>query len=206
MLRVHRIPHSTNVERVALACGIKGVEVDWADHDASDRSAIRALSGQDLVPVLEADGEVIIDSPRILRWIDARCPDPALFPQPPDGFQEIDAFVDFFNHVWKAAPNRIDAELAGPEPNQTRVAGWSEQMEAWLHGLEAMLHGRDFLFGDSPTAADIVAFPFLKFGVIAPPPDDTDRFHRILADRLAIAGRYPRLEVWVRRIDAFPRA
>jgi maleylpyruvate isomerase len=206
MLRLHRIPHSTNVERVALACGLKGVEVHWVDHDPSDRSAIRAVSGQDLVPVLEADGEVVTDSPRILRWLDARYPEPALFPEAGDGFSEVDAFVDFFNQVWKAPPNRIYEELARPEPDQAQIAAWSAQMAAWLVGFEALLNGRDFLFGDAATAADVVAFPFLKFGVIPLTPDDTDRFHRILAERLPIAGRYPRLEAWVRRIDAFPRA
>jgi maleylpyruvate isomerase len=206
MLRVHRIPHSTNVERVALAGGLKGVEVHWVDHDPSDRSAIRAVSGQDLVPVLEADGEVVTDSPRILRWLDEQYPEPALFPAADDGFREVDAFVDFFNHVWKAPPNRIYAELDRPEPDRVRIAAWSEQMAAWLVGFEALLDGRDFLFGDAATAADLVAFPFLKFGVIPLPPDDTDRFHRILAERLPVAGPYPRLEAWVRRIDSFPRA
>src|SRR5919109_2045229 len=206
MLRVHRIPHSTNVERVALACGLKGVEVHWVDHDPSDRSAIRAVSGQDLVPVLEADGEVVTDSPRILRWLDARHRVPSLFPEADDGFREVDAFVDFFNHVWKAPPNRINEELARPEPDEARIAAWSAQMAAWLVGFEALLNGRDFLFGDAATAADVVAFPFLKFGAIPLPPDDTDRFHRILAERLPIAGRYSRLEAWVRRIDRFPRA
>lgn len=40
MIRVHRIPFSTNVERVALAAGVKGIEVEWVDHDPGDRSEI----------------------------------------------------------------------------------------------------------------------------------------------------------------------
>ena len=55
-LRVHRIPFSTNVERVALAAAHKGVDVDWVDHDPADRSSIVALSGQAFVPILELDG------------------------------------------------------------------------------------------------------------------------------------------------------
>ena len=69
-LRVHRIPFSTNVERVALAAAHKGIAVEWVDHDAGDRSAIRALSGQDFVPVAELDGQVIVDSPVILRELE----------------------------------------------------------------------------------------------------------------------------------------
>ena len=59
VLRVHRIPFSTNIERVALAAGHKGLELEWVDHDPGVRSGVRELSGQDLVPVLELDGEVV---------------------------------------------------------------------------------------------------------------------------------------------------
>ena len=41
-LRVYRIPFSTNVERVALAAGHKGLEVEWVDVDPHDRSAVEA--------------------------------------------------------------------------------------------------------------------------------------------------------------------
>jgi Glutathione S-transferase, N-terminal domain len=36
-VRIYRIPFSTNVERVALAAGYKGVPVDWVDVDPLDR-------------------------------------------------------------------------------------------------------------------------------------------------------------------------
>ena len=55
MIRVLRIPLSTNVERVALALAHKGLEVEWVDVDPDDRSPVVALSGQELVPVLEAN-------------------------------------------------------------------------------------------------------------------------------------------------------
>ena len=41
LIRVYRIPFSTNVERVALAAGHKGMEVDWVDVDPDDRSRSR---------------------------------------------------------------------------------------------------------------------------------------------------------------------
>src|SRR5690242_19007576 len=69
-MRVLRIPFSTNVERVALALGHKGVAVDWVDVDPADRSPVRELSGQDLLHVLQTDqNEVIFDSMRIVAWL-----------------------------------------------------------------------------------------------------------------------------------------
>src|SRR5213078_2296204 len=114
---VHRIPVSTNVERIALAAAHKGIGVDWVDHDPADRSAIRALSGQDFVPVAELDGQVIVDSPVILRELERRVADPPLWPAEPARRAEADVFVDWFNRVWKIAPNRMAggdaAELRG---------------------------------------------------------------------------------------------
>src|SRR5436190_2709483 len=81
MLRVFRIPFSTNVERVALALGHKGVACDWADVDPDDRTPVVEASGQPLVPVVVTDGgHVLSDSPTILRWIEATWPDPPLLP------------------------------------------------------------------------------------------------------------------------------
>ena len=93
-LRVHRIPFSTNVERVALAAGHKGLEVEWVDHDPRDRSAVRALSGQDLVPVAELDGEVVVDSMRIVERIERLAPEPPLYPRDPAGRARVQVFVD----------------------------------------------------------------------------------------------------------------
>src|SRR5919199_3004239 len=104
MLRVHRIPFSTNVERVALAAGHKGLEVEWIDHDPADRSAIRALSGQDLVPVAEIDGEVVFDSMRIVERIEALAPDPPLYPHDLAQRGAVDVFIEWFNEVWKRPP------------------------------------------------------------------------------------------------------
>jgi hypothetical protein len=53
---------------------------------------------------------------------------------------------------------------------------------------------------------DFAAFPFLKYGLFGAAPDDDEQFHHILADHLRLDDRYPRLEGWIRRVDALPRA
>ena len=192
-LRVHRIPFSTNVERVALAAGHKGIAVEWVDHDDGDRSAIRALSGQDFVPVAELDGQVITDSPVILRELERRVPDPPLWPAEPARRAEADVFVDWFNRVWKVAPNRMadDADAA--------------ELRGSLDRFEALLNGRDFLLGDRFGIADVIAFPFLKYAASIQ-PDDADPFHHVLAEHLELGDGYERLRGWIARCDALPRA
>ena len=72
-------------------------------------------------------------------------------------------------------------------------------------GFELLLDGRDHLFGDELSAADVTAFPFLKYAVLWQ-DGDPDRFHAILRETMQLNGRYPRLEAWIRRIDRLPRA
>jgi glutathione S-transferase len=205
-MRVLRIPFSTNVERVALALAHKGVAVEWVDVDPEDRSPVRELSGQDLVPVLQTDqNEVVADSMRIVAWLESRRPDPPLWPADPARRAEVDVFVEWFNRVWKVPPNAIDAELRAPQPDRAKIDAWAEEMRAWLHWFEALLEGRDHLMGDAFGAADVAAFPFLKYGLMRD-PDDDEPFHRILTENLPIEGAFPRLEGWIRRVDERPRA
>jgi glutathione S-transferase len=203
VIRLYRARFSTNVERVALALalkGVDGVESVWIEY--SDRSLVERVSGQPLVPVLDYDGEILFESMDIVRFLDERHPDPPLYPADP---AEVLAFVDWFNGTWKVAPNRIEAELGKAEPDQEMIAELEASMIGDLDRFEHMLTGRDYLFGDTLTAADICAFPFLKFATIHDPADD-ELFHLILRDRQRDGRERPRLAAWIERMNALPRA
>ena len=116
----------------------------------------------------------------------------------------VEGFVTFFDHVWKVAPNAIDAEQARPAPDRARIAAWAAQLRAWQHGFDALLHGRPYLFGDAPGAADVCAYPFLRFATSSDPGDD-DLFHGVLIDHLR-SGDHPRLAAWIDRMSSLPTA
>jgi glutathione S-transferase len=204
MLRVYRIPFSTNVERVALALGHKGIAVDWVDVDPADRSEVERVSGQPLVPVLVDGGRVVVDSTAILRYLEALQPEPRLFPAEAARRAELDVFLDWFNRVWKRPPNEIEAERERPEPDEQRIAARGRELSGALELFEALLDGREYLFGDF-SAADCAAFPFLKYAVDRNEGDD-EAFHEILREFQTLDGRYSRLEAWIRRVDDAPRA
>lgn len=196
LIRVYRIRFSTNVERVALAAGHKGLEIEWVDVDPDDRSPVEAVSGQRLVPVLVADeGEVIFDSPAILEWLEARFPRPPLLPRDAARRAEVRIFVDWFNRVWKRAPNEI-ADNGATE-------ALASEMRAAVELFEALLHGREYLLGEFGLA-DVTAFPFLKYAVLGLPPGDDELFHRVLVEYQPLRDDSP-LHAWVRRVDAHLR-
>jgi glutathione S-transferase len=198
MLRVYRIPFSTNVERVALALGHKGMDVEWIDVDPADRTPIREASGQDLVPVLEDDELVITDSTRILHHLEELRPDPPLFPREPAQAAEVEIFLDWFNRAWKREPNLI-TDCAG---DAEAVARWGARMQRRLELFEGLLKGRDYLFGEFG-AADCAAWPFLRYAVHIE-PDDDEAFHRVLYERLDVSG-HPELSDWIKRIGQRPK-
>jgi glutathione S-transferase len=204
MLRVFRIPFSTNVERVSLALAHKGLDVEWEDVDPADRSPVEEVSGQSLVPVLLDDGRVVVDSTVILRYLEELQPEPALFPSEDARRAELDVFLDWFNRVWKRPPNEVEAERAKPDPDEALIDELGRELTGSLEVFERLLADRDYLFGEF-SAADCAAFPFLKYGVLYDEAD-TEEFHVILRDHLALDGRYPRLDAWIRRVDAHPRA
>lgn len=203
MITLYRAPFSTNVQRVAIALALKGLEVDSVVISYSDRSAVVEVSGQGLVPVIVDGGEVVVDSTRILRFLDERYPEPRLFPTDPTRGAEVDIFIEWFNEVWKRAPNAMEAELNKSAPDGEVVDDLSNRMKRSLPLFEDLLDGRDHLFGEL-TAADLVAYPYLKYGVERDPADD-ELFHRLLADHLKLDRKYPRLRAWIARIGALPQ-
>ena len=206
MLRLFRAPFSTNVERVALALAHKGLEVESVVISYEDRSAVIEVSGQGLVPVLMDGDEVVPDSTRILRYLEEKWPDPPLFPRDAARRAELDVFLDWFNEVWKVAPNTIEEELERDEPDHESIRPHHAFMRASLDRFESLLDGRDHLFGDSFSAADCAAFPFLKYGAGLRDPTDGELFHRILEEHLALNDAHPRLTARIERVDERPRA
>jgi glutathione S-transferase len=202
-MRLYSVPISTNVERVALALAHKGLAVEHVEVPDDDRAEIVRVSGQELVPVLVADGEVVSDSTAILEWLEERFPDPPLYPREPARRAETRLFVDWFNRVWKRPPNLIEAELERDDPNQELVARSVAELRASLDVFEALLDGRDHLLGEF-SVADCAAFPFLKFGLLWT-EDDPYLFHALLRDNLR-PGAHPRVAAWIRRVDERPRA
>ena len=198
MIRLYRAPWSTNVERVTLALGYKGLEAESIWIDYSDRTLTEQVSGQPLVPVVDFDGEVVHDSPRILRRLEELYPEPPLFPPDPTRRAEVEIFIEWFNEVWKRPPNEIERILGLPETDVALIEELSELMDNWLDFFESLLDGREYLFGDAFSVADCIAYPFLKYAK-GRAPDDEELFHRILDERQSVEGR-PNLAAWIDRV------
>jgi glutathione S-transferase len=190
---LYRAPFSTNVQRVTMALAHKGVEeIEEVVVSYDDRSPVEAVSAQPLVPVLVHEGEVMVDSMAIVSRLEELFPEPPLFPADPARRAQLDVFVDWFNRVWKVAPNAIEA--GGP------VEELAATMAGHLDLFDALLSGRDHLAGSAFSAADVCAYPFLKYAAARDPADD-EPFHVILGEHQSVEGR-PHLAAWIERVSA----
>jgi len=205
VISVWLIPFSTNVERLSLALAHKGVEAEAIEVDPDGRREVVRVSGQELVPVADFDGEIVVDSPVILRKLEEVHPDPPLWPPDRARRAELDVFIDWFNRVWKVAPNAIAEAIEGGHPDQFAIDAHRAEMGAALAVFESLLEGRPYLFGNELSAADCVAFPFLKYAAVRDPADD-ELFHRILEDYQQLGDSHPNLAAWIERVNGLPRA
>ena len=207
MLTLYRTELSTNVERVALALAHKGLKVESVWVPFGERTEVRKVSGQDLVPVLVDDGKVVIDSMEIVRYLEERFPDtPRLYPKDPARRADCLVFIDWFNRVWKRPPNDMEADLSKPsgERDMKRIERLGRAMQGYLDLFEEMLTGRDHLLGEF-SAADVAAFPFVKYATHRD-PDDPHLFHKILVDHQKPGSDHTRVVDWIARMNRRPRA
>ena len=115
-------------------------------------------------------------------------------------------FIDWFNRVWKRPPNEMTEELEKPagQVDPARVARLGKAMQGYLDLFDQMLTRRDYLLGEF-SAADIAAFPFLKYSTIHP-ANDPYLFHKVLMDYQKPGSDHPNLVAWIARMDKRPRA
>ncbi|SEJ73755.1 maleylacetoacetate isomerase [Sphingobium sp. AP50] len=169
-LILHGYWRSSAAYRVRIALNLKGVAYSQVNHDlrigAQRAQAYRTLAPHGLVPALQHDETVLIESPAILEWIEERWPAPPLLPDGPDQRATVRAMAALIGCDIHPLNNlRVLNEI------KARFQAEELQVRAWIHrwildgfaALEALIgaHGGLYAFGDSPTLADCYLVPQL---------------------------------------------
>ncbi len=165
---LHDYFRSSASYRVRIALGLKGVEHDSVSVDlrAGDQRAqeYKASNPQGFVPMLEMDGHKLTQSLAIIAYLDAVRPEPRLLPGDPADQAHVRAMalliacdIHPLNNL--RVLNYLKNGLGQDEPVRNEwYRHWIAEGFAALEQLAGPSAGR-FLFGDSPTVADVCLVP-----------------------------------------------
>ena len=190
--------------RVRLALALKGIAYEQVTHDlrAGEQraDAYRALAPQGLVPALEVDGAVLVQSGAILEWLEETHPAPPLLPTDLRDRAVVRAMAATIGCDIHPLGNLRVLKAVRDLADETAVTAWVTHWIAdGFAALETMTarHGQRFLFGDTPTIADCYLVPQLY---------SARRFAVDLAPYPGLVAAGAALEVWPGIAAAHPDA
>ena len=156
--------------RVRIALNLKGIEYEHRPvsliNGAQNDPEYKALNPQGLVPMLEIDGHRLTQSLSIMVYLDQVYPDPPLMPRDPADGAHVRALalavacdIHPLNNLRVLKYLKNDLGISEGAKDE-----WYRHWVAeGLAALEEMARPRAgaFLFGDSPTIADVCLVPQL---------------------------------------------
>ena len=154
--------------RVRIALNLKGVDYDSVPVNLVEGGQkgpdYRAINPQGLIPALEIDGRTLVQSLAIVDYLEATRPDPPLLPADPADCAHVRALALIVACDIHPLNNlRVLKYLSGPldRPQEARDDWYRHWVSEGFAALEAMAAPRSgrFLFGDSPTLADLCLVP-----------------------------------------------
>jgi maleylpyruvate isomerase len=169
-MTLHGYWRSTTSYRVRIALNLKRIRYGQVTHDlragAHRSDPYRRLNPQGLVPALETETNVLVQSPAIIEWLEETYPTPPLLPADGQGRAIVRAMAAVIGCDIHPVNNmRILSRLRTDlDAGDADVAAWIAQ---WIGdgfgALEAMIagYGGLYAFGDSPTIADCYLLPQL---------------------------------------------
>lgn len=195
--------------RIQLALALKSISCESHRLDLGSREhrgdAFRAINPRGTFPVL-VDGDLVVrESLAILAYLERKSPTPALFGESPADVAIIWQHVLEHDKALGADVDTITRALFrddGLDGDLSVVHDAVQRTASSLQVLAASVETTPWLYGDQPSALEVVNYP---------------TFHRLLraaskprADEIGLSAesvneRYPTLFAWAARLAAMPR-
>lgn len=169
-MRLYSFFRSGTSHRLRIALNLKGLVYEQIAVDLRREEhlgdAFKAINPQQLVPVLEADERLMIQSPAIIEWLEERYPTPPLLPADAGDRAQVRALAAIVGCDIHPINNRriLEALRHRFGADEAAVNDWcGTWISAGFDAIEALLskdpQRGDFCFGSTPTLADVYLVP-----------------------------------------------
>lgn len=169
-MKLHNFFRSGTSHRLRIALNLKGLSYDYVAIDLRKEdhrlAGFRAINPQAMVPALEVDDAVLIQSPAIIEWLEERHPTPALLPADPQQRAHVRALAAIVGCDIHPLNNRRVLESLRHDfgADAEMINRWCGRwIGAGFDAIEALLAADrqrgDFCFGAAPTIADVYLVP-----------------------------------------------
>jgi maleylpyruvate isomerase len=172
-MKLYNFFRSGTSHRLRIALNLKGLDTQYIPVDLRTEQHLKddfkAVNPQMLVPALETDGRVLIQSPAIIEWLEEKHPTPALLPAGPDDRAQVRALAAIVGCDIHPINNRRILEYLRKTlgADEAAINAWcGTWISAGFDAYEALLaadpHRGRFSFGDTPTLADVYLIPQIE--------------------------------------------
>lgn len=169
-MKLYNFFRSGTSHRLRIALNLKGLDTDYVavhlGQEAHLKDDFKAINPQQLVPALDTEKQVLIQSPAIIEWLEETHPSPALLPPDADGRARVRALAAIVGCDIHPINNRRILETLRKSfgADEAAINAWcGTWITAGFDAYEALIaadaqRGR-FSFGDTPTVADAYLVP-----------------------------------------------
>lgn len=156
-IRLFQSNTSMFCEKVRVVLAMKKVPYEIVDVKADDRKSLIEYSGQRKVPVMDYNGQRIIDSTFISAFLEEKYPTPSIYPSQPSEKGLCLMLEDWADEVLNSAVLTVRRA----ESPEARRAG-EKELDIPLRSLELFFTEKKYIF-DRMTLADIAIFAQLHY-------------------------------------------
>jgi glutathione S-transferase len=192
--------------RVMLTLEVKGLayeskllEFSKGDHKSA---AYLQLNPRGKVPTLKDGGFVVYESLAIMSYLDRKYPAPPLFGNTAEETGLIWQTISECESYFTSAGDKVVRPLffAKGLEKIDEINQAAETIRQELKTLDARLSTRDWLVGETISAADITIFPMIQLILRAASKDAAEAFNL----QWLPLSRYPNLAAWAKRVESLP--